>query len=98
MFGPIFCTELLVMPIQSEQCFYWVRERPTGQVIEGVISRSSVDALSKLFPIVKGRQLRIHCGDSEWFFFSKKRMSVIRITTARMAQIERKWDPITKTY
>ena len=43
--------------------------------------------------IMKGRQLRIHCSDSEWSF-SKNRISVTRITTA---QIEIKWDLITKT-
>jgi len=48
------------------------------------------------FSILKGRGLRINCGDSEWSF-SKKRKPVIRITTARMVQIERKLDLITKT-
>jgi len=42
-----------------------------------------------VFPILKGRQPRIHCSDSEWSF-SKKGISVTRITTARMGQIERK--------
>ena len=48
-----------------------------------------------LFPIFKGSQLRIHCSDSEWYF-STKRTSVTRITTAQLAQIEIKWDLITK--
>jgi len=43
-------------------------------------------------PIFKGRQFRIYCSDSKWSF-SKKRISVTRIT---MAQIEIKWDLITK--
>jgi len=49
-----------------------------------------------VFPIPKGRQLRIHCSDSEWSF-STNRISVTRITMARMAQIEMKWDLNTKT-
>jgi len=39
-----------------------------------------------VFPIIKGRQLRIHHRDSEWFF-STNRMSVTRITMAQLAQI-----------
>ena len=46
--------------------------------------------------ILQGRQLCIHHSDSEWSF-STKRISVTRITTTRMAQIERKWDLIAKT-
>jgi len=49
-----------------------------------------------VFPILKGRQLCIHSSNSEWSF-SKKRISVTRITAARMTQIERKCDLITKT-
>jgi len=49
--------------------------------------------LRVLFPILKGRQVHIHCSDSEWFFFYLKPISVTRITTA---QIEIKWDLITK--
>ena len=49
-----------------------------------------------LFPILKGRQHRIHCSTGEWSF-STKRISVTRITTAQMAQIEKKWELITKT-
>jgi len=49
-----------------------------------------------VFSILKGIQLRIHRSDSECFF-SKKQRSVARITTAQMAQIERKWHLITKT-
>jgi len=49
-----------------------------------------------VFPILKGRQLRFHHSDSEWFF-STNRISVARITTANMAQIEIKWDLITNT-
>ena len=52
-----------------------------------------VDARSELFPIPKGRQLHIHCSDGEWSC-STKRISVTQITTA---QIEIKWDLITKT-
>ena len=56
-----------------------------------------VDTLSELSsPIIKGRQLRIPCSDSEWYF-SNKLISVTRATTVRMAQIERKWDLIIKT-
>ena len=46
-----------------------------------------------VFPILKGRQLRIHCSDDEWSF-STNRISVTRITTAQM---KIKWDLITKT-
>jgi len=49
-----------------------------------------------VFPILKGRQLHIHCSDSEWSF-STNRISVTRITTTQMAQIEINWDLITKT-
>ena len=49
-----------------------------------------------VFPILKGRQLRIHHNDSEWSF-STNRISVTRITTAQMARIEIKWDLIIKT-
>jgi len=49
-----------------------------------------------VYPILKGRQLRIYCSDSEWFFLTK-RLSVTQITMARMAQIGRKWDLVTKT-
>ena len=48
-----------------------------------------------VFLIPKGRQLRIHCSDSEWSF-STKRVLVARITPAQMAQIEIKWDLIIK--
>ena len=65
--------------------------------LKGVMSRSSVYALSELyFPFNKGRQLCIHCSNSEWFF-SKKRISVTQEATCRMAQIERKMDLITET-
>ena len=64
--------------------------------ITGVMTRSTVDALSELFPILKGRQLRIHCSDSKWSF-STNQILVTRITMAQMAQIEIKWDLITKT-
>jgi len=60
---------------------------------DGVMGRSRVGAVSE-FPIRKGRQLHIYCSDSEWSF-SKKQISVTRITTARM--IQRKWDLMTKT-
>jgi len=46
-----------------------------------------------VFPVLKGRQLRIHFSNSEWSF-STKRVSVTQITTA---QIEIKWDLITRT-
>jgi len=49
-----------------------------------------------VFPILQGRQLRIHHSDSEWSF-STNRISVTQITMAQMAQIEIKWDLITKT-
>ena len=49
-----------------------------------------------VFPILKGSQLHIYCSDSEWSF-STNRISVIRITTAKMAQIEIRWDLISKT-
>jgi len=52
-------------------------------------------AFRVVFPILKGRQLRIHCSDSEWSFFTN-RISVTRITTAQMVQIGIKWDLITK--
>ena len=48
-----------------------------------------------VFPIFKGRQLRIHCTDCEWPF-STKQISVTRISTAQMAQIEIKLDLINK--
>jgi len=61
--------------------------------IKEVMTRSMVDALSELcFPFL-GRQLRIHCSDSEWSF-STNQISVTRITSA---QIEIKWDLIAKT-
>jgi len=41
-----------------------------------------------VFPFLKRRQLHFNCSDSEWSF-SNKRMSVTRITTAQMAQIEK---------
>ena len=64
-------------------------------LVKGVWPRSMVGALSEVCsPILKGRQLRIHCRDSEWSF--KKRISVIRLTVTRMGQLERKWDLITK--
>jgi len=40
-----------------------------------------------VLPILKERQPRIHCSDSEWSF-STNRISVTRITTAQMTQIE----------
>ena len=43
-----------------------------------------------VFTILKGRQHRIHHSDSEWFFSTNR----ISVTTA---QIEIKWDLITKT-
>ena len=46
-----------------------------------------------VFPILKRTQLCIHCSDSERSF-PTNRISVTRITTA---QIEIKWDLITKT-
>jgi len=49
-----------------------------------------------VFPIRKGRQLRIHCRDSEWSF-STNPISVTPITMAQMAQLEIQWDLITKT-
>ena len=48
-----------------------------------------------VLPILEGRQLRIHCSDSE-LFFPTKQISVTRINTAEIAQIEIKWDLITK--
>jgi len=42
-----------------------------------------------VLPILKGRQLRIHGSDSQWFF-PKKRILVTQITTARIGQIEKK--------
>ena len=47
-------------------------------------------------PFFKGAEFALIAAIANGFF-SKKRISVIRITTARMVQIERKWDPITKT-
>ena len=36
-------------------------------IIKGVMTWSMVDALSELCsPILKGRQLHVHCSDSEW--------------------------------
>ena len=49
-----------------------------------------------VFPILKGRQLRIHYSDNEWSF-STNPISVTRLTTLQMAQIEIKGDLITKT-
>ena len=49
-----------------------------------------------VFPFIKGRQLRIRHSDSQWPF-STNRILVTQITTAQMAQIEVKWDLITKT-
>jgi len=43
------------------------------------------------FPILKGRQLRINHSNSK-SSFSTNRILVTRITTAKMAQIEIKWD------
>jgi len=63
--------------------------------IKGVMSRSNVDTLSELWsPFIKG-------GNSAFIpatasgLLKKKRLSVTRITTAQMVQIERKWDLIT---
>ena len=47
-----------------------------------------------VFPILKGRQLRIHCSDDERSSYTN-RISVTQITTVQMAQIEIKWDLIT---
>ena len=49
-----------------------------------------------VFLILKGRQLCVHCSVSEWSFATKQ-ISVTRITTAQMAQIEIKRNLITKT-
>jgi len=63
----------------------------------GVISLSNVDALSELYsPLVKGRNSTFTPAIASGLF-PKKRISVTRITTARMAQIGRKWDLSTKT-
>jgi len=43
--------------------------------------------LGVVFPILKGRQLCIHCSDSEWSFATKQ-ILVTRITTAQTAQTE----------
>jgi len=60
------------------------------------MTRSMVGAFfGVVFPILKGRQLRIHHSDSEWSF-STNQILVTRITTAQMVQIEIKWDLITK--
>ena len=53
-------------------------------IIKGVMTRSRVDAPSELCSLfLKGR--------------SEDRISVTRITTARMAQLERELDLVTKT-
>jgi len=52
-------------------------------------------ALSELcFPLLKGGNSTLIAAMASGL--SKKQISVIPITTARMAQIERKWDLITK--
>jgi len=48
-----------------------------------------------VFPLLKGRQLSIHCSDRAWSFYTK-RIMVSRITAAQMAQIKIKWDQITE--
>jgi len=64
-----------------------------GKSLRGYDTVDGRRAFGVVFPILTGRQLRIHYGDSEWSF-STNRTSVTRIT---MAQIEIKWDLITKT-
>jgi len=49
-----------------------------------------------VFPILKRRQLLIHCSDSEWSFVTKQ-ISVTRITRAVMAVRKGKWDLIIET-
>ena len=65
--------------------------------LKGVMTRSMVNAFSELCsPFFKG-------GNSAFItaiasgLFSTNRISITRITTAQMAQIELKWDLITKT-
>jgi len=92
---PLHCN---LTQVGLETCWFWSAKTnlPRHLTFKGVMSRAKVDAFFRVaFPIFKGRQLRIHCGDSEWSF-SKKRRSVIRITMIRMAQIERNWNLITK--
>jgi len=58
--------------------------------LKGVKPPSMIDArTSELFPIPKGKQLQIHWGDSEWSF-PKEWISVTRITTVHMGQLEKK--------
>jgi len=71
--------------------------KTVGQPLKGVMTRSVVDALSDLCsPYLKG-------GNSSFIaaiasgLFTIKRISVTRITTVQIAQIEIKWDLITKT-
>ena len=64
--------------------------------IKGVRSRSRVDALSELWYLfLKGGNSTFIAAIASGFIFTV-RILVTRITTARMTQIERKWDLITK--
>ena len=61
------------------------------------MSRSRVYALSELcLPFLQGGNSAFIAAIASGLF-PKNRISVTRITTARMDQIERKWDLITKT-
>jgi len=64
---------------------------------EGVMTRSIVDTLSELWsPFLKGGNSAFIAAIASGFV-STNRISVTRITTAQMAQIEIKWDLTTKT-
>jgi len=67
------------------------------RLIKGVMARSRVDALSELCdPLLKGSNA-VFIAAIVSDLFLKKQISVTQTNMARMAQIKRKWDLITKT-
>jgi len=62
-------------------------------VPKGVDTVDGRRSFGVVFPILKGRQLCIHCSDSEWSFPQNE----YRVTQITTTQIERKWDLVTKT-
>jgi len=64
-------------------------------ILRGYVTVEDRRIFGVVFPILKWRQLRNHCSDNKWYF-SKKRISVTRIITTQVVQIERKWDLIPK--
>ena len=69
-----------------------------NELVKGVMPRSSVNALSDLCSsLLKGGNSASIAAIASGLF-PKKQISVIQITTARMVQIEIKWNLITTTW